>query len=216
MVDLNSKCARALTLENLPQGMDCAWAPPNGQFGQRSLKKVHNSESECANCQSWRPRRRNEPADPVQKADDSEHTRTLWQRHSDHTKTLWTRNRIAQGTGTNSQYSLHISIVTSYSYCNYTRSLTWENFCQVQDLEKKLEAQRRPLIEKIHEEKSQEQALDEKDSTDQPQRPRGGVWGGPKGARLFDQFQFAIKARRQGVVHMAEILRSQWPRLILR
>jgi hypothetical protein len=76
-------------------------------------------------------------------------------------------------------------------------------------LEKKLEAQRRPLIEKIHQDKPQEQAIDQKESTGQPQRPMRRIWGGPKGARLFDQFQFAIKARRQVLVEMAEILRSQ-------
>lgn len=76
-------------------------------------------------------------------------------------------------------------------------------------MEKKLEAQRRPLIQKIHEEKPQEQAIDKKDSIGQPKTPMRGIWGGPKGARLFDQFQFAIKARRQVLVDMAEILRSQ-------
>ena len=73
---------------------------------------------------------------------------------------------------------------------------------EVQNLEKMLEDRRRPLVEKIHHVHLQEQAavvawqpertIDKQDTTWQPNGPKA-----PWGASLFDQFQLAIKTRRQ-------------------
>jgi hypothetical protein len=62
---------------------------------------------------------------------------------------------------------------------------------EVQTLEQKLESKRRPLIEKLNEAKLQEQADKKNGSTGQSKGFKGS---------LYDEFQTAIKARRQRLV----------------